>query len=303
MIRRLFTFFTITLVLCACNSDEPDPDPEINPDPVGSLFSSVDYQPAPGQFVNEMPVYEKGDTPQSINRKALEAINRGAIISLGALGGQITLTLTNPIFHNPGAKYDFRILGNCYLTGTDGDNILGSAEPGIVWVMKDSNSNGIPDDKWYLFVGQMGDQIKPVTITYTPAPDPDSSRWVDWSTDDGASGALTCNTAYHNHTYFPQWLFADTNKASMAIQTYMLPPNSFREADTGLYRQICYPGFADSFPNNDDRSTFSLSDAVDLDGNPANLDCIHFIRITTAVIDSNGPLGETSTEFGGLQLP
>lgn len=283
--------------------DEPDnPDRPAVATPYRAKFKAVDYAPAPGQFVNEMPRYEAGDTRASINAKALEALNNGNLISLGALGGSITLTLETPVYRSADGSPEFRVLGNCYLTGSDGNRIFGAAEPGMVWVMKDSNRNGLADDTWYRFVGDMADKITTVSITYKSVAEPVASRWVDWSTDNGQNGALTCNTAYHNHTYFPQWIYGDGVEATFTISCPCLPANGFLEQSSGLYRQVCYPGFADCFPNNDIRSAFSIADVVDMQGNAANIDRIDFIRVVTAVIDSNGPLGETSTEVGGIEV-
>lgn len=291
------------MVSCNRDNDEPGVDVPGFGDEVSRrvIISAVSYNPAPGQFVNEMPVYEPGDTRKTIEAKALEAINKGSLISLGALGGSITLTLEKPIFHDASKKFDFRVLGNSYITGSNERGEYGSSEPGLVEVMEDSNGNGLPDDIWYRFVGDMGDEITKVNITYTPAAEPTASNWVEWETSDGKTGALTCNLAYHEHTYFPQWLFDDTDNAEMTFETFCLPPNGFRDTSTGLFHQICYRGFADSYPNNDDRSAFSLRDAVDANGKPAHITKVDFIRITTAVIDANGPLGETSTEVGGIE--
>lgn len=298
----LILILSVGVAFVSCNSDGDD-EP-LNPGTPSThrvTLSAVDYRPAPGQFVNEMPRYDDGDTPESMNAKALELLNRGSLVSLGALGGEITLTLAEPIFHDANREADFRILGNSYITGVIGDITYGSSEPGIVWVMMDANGNGLPDDTWYRFVGDMSDQIDYFTITYTPAVNPTSQAWVDWSTDTGQRGSLTCNTAYHAHSYFPMWLYDDVDNARFTVSAYALPPNGFLESSSGLYRQICYRGFADSFPNNDPRSAFSLQDAVDINGRPANINRIDFIRITTAVIDSNGPLGEASTEIGGVE--
>ena len=52
-------------------------------------------------------------------------------------------------------------------------------------------------------------------------------------------------------------------------------------------------------------SMVKLDDAecikVDADGNYVRLDRIHFVRITTGVLQVNGPLGECSTEVAGIE--
>lgn len=300
----------VGLAMGGCDSSEFNDDELDFPTQPGwqrVSVSAVEYNPAPGQFVNEIPLYETGDTPVSINAKALEAVNRGSLVSLGAFGGEIVMTLATPIVHNPSNASDFRIPGNSYITGTTGNTVYGSSEPGMVWVMKDENGNGKPDDKWYAFVGDMGDRLSYVTVTYTPAENPTSAHWVDWTcttaSAEKSQGVLTCNPEYHNHTYFPMWRYADVETAKFTVSGYALPPNGFLEESSGLYRQICYQGFADSFPNNDARSEFSLRDAIDINtGKKADIDRVDFIKITTAVLDSNGPLGEASTEVGGVEV-
>ena len=300
-ILRIFISTTVATALSACNSEGDEPDiPGISGGPGRVSFKAVSYRPAPGQFVNEMPAFEVGDTQQTIDTKALEALNRGSLVSLGAFGGQITLSLASPIYHDAFAEADFRVMGNSYITGYKDDMPYGSSEPGIVEVMKDTNGNGLPDDEWYMFKGSMGGSMTYVTLTYRPVSNPSSSQWVEWTSQDGQSGYLTCNTAYHDHTYFPEWLFPDPETAEMTVNAWCLPANGFKDETTGRFHQLCYPGYADSFPNNDARSAFSLRDAVNAAGE-RGLDRVDFIRITTAVIDSNGPLGEASTEVGGIE--
>lgn len=294
------------LIATGCDSgfddidDDPVPDIEL-PRRIG--LSAVDYRPAPGQFVNDMPAYEPGDTPDAINAKALSVLNSGGLVSLGAFGGEIIMTLSEPIIHNDLKDCDFRILGNSYITGTEGNTVYGSAEPGMVWVMEDVNANGLPDDTWYRFVGDMGDRIEHITVTYRPVAEPTAQKWVEWVTDSGETGFLTCNPSFHSHTYFPQWIFADPDRAELTVTGYAVPANGGLDPATGLYRQICYRGFADCFPNYDERSAFSLREAVDLNGKKANIRRVDFVKVTTAVLDSNGPLGEASTEVGGIEIP
>lgn len=291
-----------TLAACSSNGDEPD-KPATNPSvPEAGKWrmvklTDVEYDPAPGQFVNEIPEYEAGDTRTDMNAKALEMLNDGDLISLGALGGSVTMTLAEPIKHNPAYTADFRIVGNCYLTGTEGSTIFGAAEPGIVYVMEDKNGNGIPDDTWYELRGQMYDQRSIVTVSYTEPAAPSANAWVEWRIDDKHKGALTCNREYHNHTYFPRWLGTKT----MTIKAVRLPDNGEYDAATGRYRQVCWTGYADAMPNNSEGSMLSLANAVDEAGQQVTVRQADFVRVVSAILQSNGPLGECSTEVGGIQ--
>ena len=59
----------------------------------------------------------------------------------------------------------------------------------------------------------------------------------------------------------------------------------------------CYAwGYADNHPNSTEMTKFKIDWAVDADGNKANLDKIDFVRITTAVNQDAGNMGEISTE-------
>ena len=71
--------------------------------------------PAPGQFVNIMPLYEEGDTEEDMCRKARESISgtNDIMISLGGYGGYVTFGFDHTVVNVPGQK-DFKILGNAF---------------------------------------------------------------------------------------------------------------------------------------------------------------------------------------------
>ncbi|MDE7496384.1 MAG: cell surface protein, partial [Muribaculaceae bacterium] len=108
-----------------------------------------EYCPAPGQFVNEMPRYEEGNTYADILQKAEESISgtNDIMITLGGYGGYVTFGFDHTVINIPG-QYDFRIWGNCFYELLQPDKKGGSAEPGIVMVSYDTNCNGLPDDEW-----------------------------------------------------------------------------------------------------------------------------------------------------------
>jgi len=102
-----------------------------------------EYCPAPGQFVNEMPQYEAGDTYADILQKCEESISgkNDVMISLGGYGGYVTFGFDHTVVNEPGKK-DFRIWGNAFYELSHPDEKGGSAEPGIVMVSYDVNLNG-----------------------------------------------------------------------------------------------------------------------------------------------------------------
>ena len=111
-----------------------------------------EYRPAPGQYVNEMPRYEEGDTYEAMLQKAEESVSgtNDTMITLGGYGGYVTFGFDHTVINQPGEK-DFRIWGNCFYELTQPDRKGGSAEPGIVMVSYDANCNGIPDHPPRLF--------------------------------------------------------------------------------------------------------------------------------------------------------
>ena len=122
------------------------------------LHAVDEYQPAPGQFVNELPEYELGDDAAAMAAKCTESLTTGGMVSLGGFGGYITFHFDHSISNVPG-KRDFYISGNGY---------NGNSEPGIVMVMRDNNANGLPDDTWYELAGSADtDSIGKVIYNYS----------------------------------------------------------------------------------------------------------------------------------------
>ena len=68
-----------------------------------------EYRPAPGQFVNTMPVYEKGDTEETMRQKAEDDLSNDVMITLGAYGGYVTFGFDHTVINVPGKK-DFYII-------------------------------------------------------------------------------------------------------------------------------------------------------------------------------------------------
>ncbi len=274
----------------------------------------VEYRPAPGQFVNEMPRYEPGDTEADMIRKATDCISgtNDIMISLGGFGGYVTFAFDHTVANIPGEP-DIRIWGNCFYEAVNPDAQGGSAEPGIVMVSYDVNDNSLPDDPWYELRGS--DHSNPLTlsdytITYrrpepdrTPAQDDsgfiDDLYYIPWSDSRGYEGFMPKNI-FHNQSYWPLWLDA----ATLTFTGTCLPPNGIDRSGTGRY-YVLYSyawGYVDNHPNDlAGLNSFDISNAVDACGRPANLPGADFIRVYTAVNQYCGWLGETSTEISRAQ--
>lgn len=293
---------------------------EINVDEESVAYSRYitevyEYRPAPGQFVNIMPLYEEGDTEEDMCRKARESISgtNDIMISLGGYGGYVTFGFDHTVVNVPGQK-DFKILGNAFYADANPNPSApdsgGSCEPGIVMVSIDRNNNGLPDDEWYELAGS--EYHKPETrhgfqITYTrpaadkvPTPDDNSpitdTTYILWETGDGEKGYIAKN-AYHTQDYYPAWIAEDR----LQFSGTRLADNAVDESGGNGSYFVLYAykwGYVDNHPNNEeDKISFDIGWAVDSLGNPVHLPGVDFIRVYTGVNQQCGWLGETSTEL------
>ena len=273
-----------------------------------------EYCPAPGQFVNEMPRYETGDTYADIIQKAEDCISgtNDIMITLGGYGGYVTFGFDHTVANVPGEP-DFRIWGNCFYEAVNPEDKGGSAEPGIVQVSYDVNCNGIPDDPWYELRGS--DHSNPQTLhnytiryhrpdpSHTPVEDEsgflDDIMYIPWDDSEGIYSYMPKNI-FHNQSYWPLWLDDDT----ITFTGTCLPPNGIDRSGTGRYFVLySYPwGYVDNHPNDYAHlNSFDIGNAVDLRGNPVHLPGADFIRVYTGVNQYCGWLGETSTELSRAQ--
>lgn len=270
-----------------------------------------EYCPAPGQFVNEMPQYEEGDTYADILQKCEESISgkNDVMISLGGYGGYVTFGFDHTVVNEPGKK-DFRIWGNAFYELLNPDEKGGSAEPGIVIVSYDVNMNGIPDDPWYELAGSeyhKPETIHNYTLTYRrperdlqPVPDNDypyltDLYYIPWFDSEGNTGYMPKNS-FHVQEYYPKWVDTD----ELTFTGTRLAPNAVDTSGMGTY-YILYSydwGYVDNHPNDfADLNSFDIDQAVDADGNPVHLPGVDFVRVYTGLNQYCGWLGETSTEI------
>lgn len=269
-----------------------------------------EYFPAPGQFINEMPQYEPGDTYSDILKKAEESISgtNDIMISLGGYGGYVTFGFDHTVMNVEG-EYDFRIWGNAFYELSNPDAKGGSAEPGIVMVSLDTNCNGLPDDEWYELAGSA--YHDPSTrhnyaIKYFRPDDnkeetPDDSgfltdtTYIRWEDSEGEEGYVAKNS-FHAQAYYPLW----TDSDALSFEGTLLAPNAKDLSGAGSY-YVLYSydwGYVDNHPNDyADLNSFDIGWAVDRDGNKVSLPGVDFIRVYTGVNQYCGWLGETSTEI------
>lgn len=256
----------------------------------------LEWTPAPGQFINE-----SGDftTAAEAAAWAAERLEKGLTVSLGAFGGYIVVGFDHSI-ENSGGDYDFAVVGNAFV-GADGTG--GSNEPGIVYVMQDTNGNGLPDDLWYeLLSSESGREStnRNYSVTYRrPTAPGEDTPWTD---SEGASGTVDYLAAFHSQDfYYPSWIEAD----SYTLTGTCLEPHNKADA-SGMWSNAPYGwGYADNvgadnLPGQPQTSRFRISDAMTANGTAASLGHIDFVKVQTGVNAKSGWLGEVSTEVCGF---
>lgn len=274
--------FSLTLASCDNTSDD---EPGLIIDPVEPglervKVTVVDYSPAPGQFVNELPRCTAGETRESVIKK-VEAVFNGTndsqIVTLGAFGGSITVRTERPVTGK------FQVIGNPIPT---------QGEPGIVAISSDGTT-------WYNLRGEKFDTAREITVTYhQPAANATDAEYIRWETSDGQSGYLSRIPQFHTQNYFPEW----NNNATLTFTALRLPDNGAYNPATFQWELTPMTGYADNFPNSDERSLLDPANAVDASGKSVRITSFSYIRITTSTLQNCGPIGEASTEVGGIKV-
>jgi len=280
-----------------------------------------EFKPAPGQFVNDLPVANDSDTADRVLQRANSylAKKNGDLISLGAFGGYVVFGFDHTILNIKG-KRDFRVLGNAFWAEANPNPNAGmrggSSEAGVIMVSYDKNKNGLPDDEWYEIEGgghKMDKTIHNYEITYH-RPDPNKvpvpgggtgtvlftdMEYIYWKDNQGKDGYLAQNNAYnHSLEYWPKWL---KDQPTITFKGTRLPDNAVDESGTGSYfvQYAFLYGYADNAPNTDNDSGIDIDWAIDKNGNRLQLPGINFVKVYNGLNQQAGWLGETSTEIMG----
>ena len=258
-----------------------------------------EYIPAPGQFIGEDKAGFNG-TEQSAEEAAAYAerrLSEGKFLSLGAWGGYVVVGFDHSIGNGEG--YDLVIYGNMYKT---------SSEAGIVWVMQDSNGNGLPDDVWYELRGSEWGKESHSTryaVTYfRPASEKMPVRWRD---NRGGEGEVPYMAAHSTASYFPRWIDADhytlygsrlaMNTSSLSSGVVSHDPYAWGYADN-----LGEDSEGESASDNDAaKCPFDIANAVAADGSAVALQYVDFVRVQSAINGFDSSMGELSTEVLGVE--
>lgn len=292
--------------------DEPEKPIEPEPTPTNSPYIArvLEYRPAPGQFVGKLPLYQEGDTAETMRQKAEQSIagSQNTLITLGGFGGYVTFAFDHMVPNKEGA--DLLILGNALYSTTIEGRKGGSCEPGIVMVAYDKNGNRQPDeDEWYELAGseQSNFALKrnvEITYFYPPAdhtPKPGSpaaivdTEYIRWEDNQGREGYIE-KLSIHKQSYYPEWL----GHNPLSYHGTQLPPNAIApDKPGGIWYLMAYDwGYVDNHPNKYEQlNSFDIANAIDKNGQKVTLPGAHFFKVYTAVCQQCGVLGETSTEI------
>ena len=256
-----------------------------------------EYMPAPGQFINEDKSGFDGITSAAqALAYADKRLTEGKYLSLGGWGGYVVVGFDHSV-ENSG-DYDFSIAGNMF---TD------SSEAGIVWVMQDTNGNALPDDEWYELKGSewgSDNHSQHYAVTYyRPAA---AGMNVQWADNRDAQGRITRNATHTHDYYYPAWIGA----VNYTLCGSVLAHNTTVDG-SGRYANNPYAwGYADNKGSDAEASAssgeaakcyFKISNAVNRDGSPADLQYIDFVKVQSAINYVAGGLGEISTEVFGFE--
>ena len=302
--------------LAACNRDDvierTVDDDDLFRRPVTETSSEratvvFEYTPAPGQFINETRLggFDGTETtPEAAAAYALRRMNEGEYVSLGGFGGYIVVGFDHSIAND--GDYNIAIDGNAFDT---------ASEAGVVWVMRDENGDGLPNDTWYELkgseYGKSGTQQGYSVTYFRPEADKQPVKWID---SEGEEGEIDRMKLHNQPSYYPAWIKED----SYTLTGTRLASRNYQEIkeDGTLGNWVSPPydwGYADNFSpidrlTDDDNyeaaattNHFKISNAVTADGRAANLKFIDFVKVQTAVNAKNGALGECSTEVIGIR--
>ena len=291
----------LLLLATACNSGETITTTEIE-EPASAV---IEYTPAPGQFINSATA-GFGTTAITTAADAVAyaecrlsmggnpdpdspTVNYG-FVTLGGWGGYLVVRFDTPVVNTGG--YDLYVTGNSF---------NGSSEPGIVWVAQDANGDGSPaGETWYELKGSEYGNAKTILdyeVTYTEQAD-GSIAWTDNQTP-ANSGTIDRVALHAQASYAPAWV------KTMTYQGTRLPDNVTYDETKDLYVMSAFAwGYADNSSTIDGvgvKNRFKISNAIDKDGNPANLTQIDFMKVQTGVnCKAGNGVGEISTEVCGI---
>lgn len=274
-----------------------------------ALVSKVfEYMPAPGHQVNGYTVVgdfiHDGATMEEACDSVLSHFRKVYMVSLGGQGGYVVAGFDHNVTNSHG-DYDLVIKGNPYSY---------QSEPGIIWVSKDDNGNGLPDDEWYELRGSEYDtenETLNYAITYYKPTAPKQD--IEWVDNQGGRGIIPYMEAWNTHdSYWQDWVPTERDSQGREYRTYY--GSRLKDTHTYVNGYTNEPPFPWGYADNDGDDyrrlrgsiisyavgCYKLSNAVTASGDPANLPYINFVKVQTGQTGWSPNLGEISTEVYGI---
>jgi len=279
--KILLRIFPFVLLLVSCGDKTPGKS---------SAYITTVYQYvyAPGQ-------HSMWANKEDISNFIGEPTDSKNFVYLGGFGGYIVAGFDHNVTNGDG--FDFEVIA---LKGA-------SPEPGIVYVMSDTNGDGLPNDTWYELKGnQFANSKRHYWVRYYKAASSNSN--ITWKDSEGSKGELKSG---YGLTYSAGWWWPATTTDSITFNGTRLP-DSYVNTSTSSTQLWTVPatlftwGYVKNLTGTDYDSAlgankFDIANAVDSLGNSVNLPHIRFIKIQTAVFQQAGWLNEVSTEVRGAK--
>jgi hypothetical protein len=183
----------------------------------------------------------------------------GEFHGFGGFGGYAVFQFDHSVEKQSGGE-EMQIGGNAF---------GGWLEPGAIWVSQDDNNNGLPDDTWYELKGSH--TLEPLARRNYEITFCDNGSYVDNQGNGGAGRQW--------------WNFADGAPNASEL-TLVGTDLTYYALNASLW------GYADVVDN----GRVSLSNAIQVDGTPVDLDFIDFVKIVTAIHYWEPAVNERSTE-------
>ena len=252
------------------------------------LTRVYEYRPAPGQFVNTMPVARVGEPVDSVLSRCrasicghvdtitqvyhgdtittIDTVWAQSMVSLGGYGGYVIVGFDHPVVNRH--DYDFEIWGNAFVSDRESNG--GSCEPGIVMVGVDVDGDGVPSDgdKWYELAGSeynnpatqhdytityyRPDEGKPRTPSQTD-PNLVDTTYIYWTSNDvnpdSIDGYMSRNK-YHMQPYWPLWLQGEETMTFSGAKLHCNAVDLGNNDGNSYFVQYFFDwGYVDNLPN------------------------------------------------------
>jgi len=221
--------------------------------------------------------------------------NQKRFVYLGGFGGYIIAGFSHTVTNRAGADFEVILMKSS------------APEPAVVYVMPDTNGDGLPNETWYELKGnQFENSKRNYWVRYFKAKT--SADNITWLDSEGTRGELKPGYGATNSS---EWWWSETKTDSITFYGTRLP-DSYENAGSVVAPLWKVPdgkfawGYAENNSGTDyDKDSGSnkldISNAVDQHGNPVTLAGIRFIKIQTAVFQQAGWLNEVSSELRGAK--